>query len=236
MHGTTIILYHSTTPGAVPPSLKTGELGLNVADGFQFVGYGGDVNYDVYGNPLPDLPPPGEGWKTYVIGGGDQPGPPGPGVPTGGDTGQVLAKLSDGDYVTGWVDPSGSPATPIQQGSLYGFTEGIFGDGNVAVGYGAQLNIGTGLRNVNVGYQSGLNQNDVSDNVVVGYQAGWNIDGEENVIIGSQAFGNNPGGAAVGNVGVGYRAGYNLTSGDGNVFIGYESGIGVRAVLSLIHI
>lgn len=35
------------------------------------------------------------------------PGPPGPGVPPGGTTGQTLTKLSDSDYDTGWRTPSG---------------------------------------------------------------------------------------------------------------------------------
>lgn len=41
-------------------------------------------------------------------------GLPGVGVPDGGTTGQVLAKESDDDYDTGWVDPSGGtlPDTP----------------------------------------------------------------------------------------------------------------------------
>jgi hypothetical protein len=226
---TKIALFHSVTPGNVPPDgLLTGEIAFNVADGFQFVGYGGDVNFDIYGNILPDLPPPGMGWKTFVVGGGDQPGPPGPGVPTGGQTGQVLTKLSDGDYVTGWVDGV-SPASPNVAGVLYGYSAGGFGGNeNVALGFQAQNSIGTGQQNVSVGYQAGVNQNNVSDNVVIGYQAGWNIDGDGNVAIGSQALGNQPGGQATGNVAVGFQAGYNLTEGDGNIFIGYESGINVR--------
>ena len=34
-----------------------------------------------------------------------QPGPPGPGVPTGGTTGQILQKTSATDYATAWVKP-----------------------------------------------------------------------------------------------------------------------------------
>lgn len=34
-------------------------------------------------------------------------GPPGEGVPTGGSAGQVLTKLSDSDYDTGWRTPTG---------------------------------------------------------------------------------------------------------------------------------
>ena len=37
-------------------------------------------------------------------------GPQGVGVPEGGDEGQVLAKASDDDYDTEWVDPSGGGA------------------------------------------------------------------------------------------------------------------------------
>ena len=226
---TKIQLFHSQVSGNVPPDgLLVGEIAFNVADNFQFIGYGGDVNYDVFGNALDILPPPGKGWRTFVTGGGDQPGPPGPGVPVGGQTGQVLSKLSNGDYVTGWVDTFG-PATPTTVGVVYGLTTTAFGgNSSVALGFQAHANIGTGIRNVGIGYQAGLNQNNVSDNVVIGHQAAWNIDGSENVVIGSEALGNNPGGAATGNVAVGYKAGYNLTEGDGNIFIGYESGDGVR--------
>jgi len=227
---TKIVLFHSSIPSHVPPEgLFTGEIAFNVADGFQFIGYGGDVNYDVYGNPLEILPPPGRGWKIFVIGGGDQPGPPGPGVPTGGETGQILGKLTDGDYVTGWIDNFG-PAQPSTVGVVYGLTTtSIGGNSSVALGFQAHGNIGTGVRNTALGFQAGLNQNNVSDNVVVGHQAAWNIDGNENTVIGSEALGNNPGGIATGNVAVGYKSGYNLTEGDGNIFIGYESGINIRA-------
>ena len=34
-------------------------------------------------------------------------GPPGEGVPIGGSAGQVLTKLSDSDYDTGWRTPTG---------------------------------------------------------------------------------------------------------------------------------
>lgn len=40
-------------------------------------------------------------------------GPPGMGVPTGGTTGQVLAKASEDNFVTEWVDPSGGGGVPI---------------------------------------------------------------------------------------------------------------------------
>jgi hypothetical protein len=226
---TKLQLLHSLTSGNVPPNgLLPGEIAFNVADNLQFVGYGGDVNYDVYGDPLPDLPPPGLGWKTFVTGGGDQPGPPGPGVPEGGLTGQVLSKLTDGDYVTGWVDNFDS-ATPTDVGVVFGLTTtSLGGNSSTFLGYQAGNSIGSGLRNVVIGFQAGLNQNDVSDNVVIGHQAGWNIDGGENVIIGSEALGNDPGGQASGNIAIGFKSGYNLTEGDSNIFLGREAGSGVR--------
>ena len=226
---TKIVLFHSSTPGNVPTEgLLTGEIAFNVADNFQFIGYGGNVNFDVYGNPLEILPPPGKGWKTFVTGGGDQPGPPGPGVPTGGDTGQILSKLSDGDYVTGWVDNYGV-ASPNEVGVLFGYTSpGLGGNSNVSLGFQAQNSPGTGQRNVSLGSYAGYEQNNNTDNVSIGYESGWNIDGNWNVSIGSQAMGNSPGGAATGNVAIGYRSAYNLTEGDNNIFVGYESGDGVR--------
>jgi hypothetical protein len=93
----------------------------------------------------------------------------------GGQTGQVLSKLSNGDYVTGWVDTFG-PATPTTVGVVYGLTTTAFGgNSSVALGFQAHANIGTGIRNVGIGYQAGLNQNTVSENVVIGHQAAWTI-------------------------------------------------------------
>jgi hypothetical protein len=115
-------------------------------------------------------------------------------------------------------------------GVVYGLTStSLGGNSSVFLGFQAGNNIGTGLRNVTLGFQAGLNQNDVSDNVVIGHQAGWNVDGGENVIIGSEALGNEPGGPANGNVAIGYKSGYNLTSGDNNIFLGREAGSGVRS-------
>lgn len=56
------------------------------------------------------VPADGRFSLTVRIGGALIPGPEGPpgeGVPTGGSAGQVLTKLSDSDYDTGWRTPSG---------------------------------------------------------------------------------------------------------------------------------
>jgi hypothetical protein len=224
-------LFHSNTPGAVPNGLKIGEIGLNVADGLQFYGYGGDINYDVNGNPLPDLPPLGQGWKAIGIGGDGPPGPPGPsgqGVPEGGTTGQYLRKATDGDYVTEWDDGPTS-ATSTSAGLLFGRSDNVFGNENVSLGYGSLGNLTTGERNVAVGFQSGLNVDPSYDSVLIGYQAGFNIDGNQNVIIGSGACGVNPGGAATGNVVLGYQAAINATAANYNVLVGYKAGYNIRS-------
>lgn len=49
--------------------------------------------------------PPGNPGTPGAKGDPGNTGPPGPGVPVGGSTGQVLAKSSGTDYATGWVTP-----------------------------------------------------------------------------------------------------------------------------------
>lgn len=53
-------------------------------------------------------------------------GVPGVGVPTGGTTGQVLAKSSGTDFATAWINPPSSSAVP----SWYGHTHAAYSDGN----------------------------------------------------------------------------------------------------------
>lgn len=51
---------------------------------------------------------PGEPGAPGLDGNDGQDGLPGAGVPAGGDTDQVLAKVDGSDYATQWVDPPGS--------------------------------------------------------------------------------------------------------------------------------
>ena len=62
--------YRSLVSGEAPEGLLPGQVAFNLADMFQFIGYGGDVNYDVDGNPVLPAPPAGEGWKAYPLSGG----------------------------------------------------------------------------------------------------------------------------------------------------------------------
>ncbi len=51
-------------------------------------------------------------------------GADGVGVPVGGTTGQVLAKTSNADYATGWVDPSGEGGGVTLGTASVAFTNG----------------------------------------------------------------------------------------------------------------
>ena len=223
-------LFHSDVPGAVPTAgLKIGELGLNVADNLQFVGYGGDVNYDINGDPLPDLPPEGMGWKTVGIGGGGPPGPPGPegaGVPPGGDFGQYLRKAAEGDYVTVW-DDGPPPADRDERGLVYAVTSGSVPNNNVTLGYLSTDDNGN-QNTTALGWSAGSLATGTRDNVFVGYRSGYNIDGNRNVVLGSEAAGSNAGGGATSNVVIGYQSGYNVTSANFNTLIGPTAGYNIR--------
>lgn len=83
-------------------------------------------------------------WKwlpsTYGSGGGgaSTPGPPGPGVPVGGTTGQILEKASNADYATQWVTPSGTSEPPEEVLALTTFypTSGPVGTEVIVFGSG----------------------------------------------------------------------------------------------------
>jgi chitodextrinase len=65
-----------------------------------FVSYQGGLYIATAGN-VGVVPTNASYWASY---GGGAPGAPGVGVPTGGATGQVLAKKSTTAYDTEWVD------------------------------------------------------------------------------------------------------------------------------------
>lgn len=94
--------------GATGPQGETGPQGVAGADGVTpTIGENGNwyLGEDDTGKPS-------RGEKGLKGDTGDQgpqglPGPTGPGVPTGGLIGQVLSKIGDGDYETGWKDAEG---------------------------------------------------------------------------------------------------------------------------------
>jgi hypothetical protein len=77
------------------------------AGGASIEGYTEDVIIDI-GGVTTELLWDGTMWQiTATLGAA---GNPGPGVPDGGTTGQVLAKVSNTDYDTAWVNPTGGGA------------------------------------------------------------------------------------------------------------------------------
>lgn len=77
------------------------------AGGASIEGYTEDVIIDI-GGVTTELLWDGTMWQiTATLGAA---GNPGPGVPDGGTTGQVLAKVSNTDYDTDWVNPTGGGA------------------------------------------------------------------------------------------------------------------------------
>ena len=134
----------------------------------------------------------------------------------------------------------------IGEASLDAYTGG---DGrNVAIGVYAQSSLSSGDYNVSMGYGSMYYSTTARRNVSIGQSSMWyNRTGGWNVAIGESAMNSNHGSynTAIGfeamasnwsnggtdgtntmtrNVGVGYKAGHDITTGTDNVFIGYQAG------------
>jgi hypothetical protein len=109
--GFTITLPPNPDLGAYIVLTDGGDWSINPliisAGGASIEGYTEDVIVDI-GGVTTELLWDGSMWQiTATLGAA---GNPGPGVPDGGTTGQVLAKVSNTDYDTAWVDPSGGGA------------------------------------------------------------------------------------------------------------------------------
>lgn len=123
---------------------------------------------------------------------------------TGGGTGNLFL-LANASSVT-----SGAIFNTIVGGGTKSLTEG---DANVIVGYGAGSQITTGYRNVAVGYQTmGSSNNAAVENcIALGYRSLYNV---------------NDGGVFTDgnfNIGIGYRAGDNITTGYENIVLGKDA-------------
>ena len=100
------------------------------------------------------------------------------------------------------------------------------GNDNTAAGNGALLVNTTGSYNTAVGQVALASNTTASNNTAVGYQASYsNVTGAYNVAIGQQAAFSM---TASNTTAVGFQAGYN-TTGFGNTFVGYLSGIAVTS-------
>ena len=94
------------------------------------------------------------------------------------------------------------------------------GSNNVSLGNAAGQSLTTGSGNFNLGYLAGASNSTSSNNVFLGSEAGYQITGEHNCFIGSNA--GRDGTATSYTVGIGTLAGY--SGGSSNVDIGYYSG------------
>jgi len=118
----------------------------------------------------------------------------------------------------------GSVTTQTDNTSV-GYLSLLGGNYNTTVGsYAAQLNTGDG--NVALGYYALGNQTSTTSyNVAIGWQSMYNASGSGNtynVGIGYQSLYTTRG---TYNIGIGYRAGFGLTTGYQNIFLGFRAGI-----------
>ena len=105
------------------------------------------------------------------------------------------------------------------------------GDYNVSMGYGSMYYSTTARRNVSIGQSSMWYNRTGGWNVAIGESAMNSNHGSYNTAIGFEAMASNwSNGGTDGtntmtrNVGVGYKAGHDITTGTDNVFIGYQAG------------
>ena len=86
-------------------------------------------------------------WIVATLAGNDgATGPTGPGVPTAGNTGDLLIKTGSGNYQTGWTTPSNTPANgiiPLYASSSYGSAGLRVGQGGIGIASQGTGNIQT---------------------------------------------------------------------------------------------
>ncbi|MCM8797085.1 MAG: hypothetical protein NC923_04320, partial [Candidatus Omnitrophica bacterium] len=131
---------------------------------------------------------------------------------------------------------TGGYNTAIGDSALYSNTTG--GD-NTAIGDSALYSNTTGSRNIAIGASSILNSTSCSDTVAIGYNTLWNMSTVDSVVaIGNYAgrgfgYGSNVGGVYIGyqtgmflrdganyNILIGYKSGYDITTGQNNIILG----------------
>lgn len=142
-------------------------------------------------------------------------------------------------------DGTNNENTALGVDALTGFTSGVISTGqNTAVGYLAMSSSTGGYQNTSVGAYSLQNMGGVGNNTALGYEAGFGVTtGGSGVFVGSSAgrnvttatrpiavgrdalFGNATSKlTGTDNVGVGYQAGYGLTTGANNFLGAYHAG------------
>lgn len=100
---------HDLAPGVLTYKINIDDADADFPDGFMNVTIPGTLAVELWTGPSDEFA--GEIGVVVLPVKGD----PGPGVASGGKTGQMLAKQSDADYDTVWVDPTSTPTINIVQ-------------------------------------------------------------------------------------------------------------------------
>lgn len=100
---------HDLAPGVLTYKINIDDADADFPDGFMNVTIPGTLAVELWAGPSDEFA--GEIGVVVLPVKGD----PGPGVASGGKTGQMLAKQSDADYDTVWVDPTSTPTINIVQ-------------------------------------------------------------------------------------------------------------------------
>ena len=131
-------------------------------------------------------------------------------------TGQGNATLG---HYAGYALTSGSYNVAIGRRALMGTCTGTF---NIALGYEAMKNISSGSENICLGRDAGHDISTGNQNVAVGHESLTKITSSSQcAALGFQALEKATGHS---NVGFGYKAGENITSGTNNIMLGKNSG------------
>ena len=109
----------------------------------------------------------------------------------------------------------------------YALSDLTTGDGNAALGANCLTNLTTGSSNLAQGFAALYNITSHRFNIGMGAYTGYLMKGWANTLVGTFAMGRTTGDISVGahyNTIIGYRGGYWITEGLGNIIIGYQAG------------
>lgn len=99
------------------------------------------------------------------------------------------------------------------------------GSADIAMGRETLTSLTTGSNNTVIGYRSAQQISTAGDVTMVGSEVGYFAAGAGNVYVGKQAgYGSTGASTGTYNVGIGWRAGYALTTGGQNTFLGFGAG------------
>lgn len=117
-------------------------------------------------------------------------------------------------------DMTGLYNVAIGSSNLYSTT----GNYNVALGHNAGRYITSGADNIVMGYRAGYTVTTGADNIHIGCRSGYGSGGgnrSKNIGIGYETLFSDTVGS---NIAIGYKAGYSVISGTGNLFLGQSAG------------